>query len=99
MTPKQDPVDEILAEELSGFEEGGEVQAVLNTVRSQLKPKLTRLLVEARVDELTDMLYGHSRDVTLSITDKDGEVYTKEQFDFISRYEVQERLAELRSKL
>ncbi len=54
------------------------------------------LIKEARIDELTDMLYGHSRDVTLTITDKDGEEYTKEQFGFISRHEVQDRLAQLK---
>lgn len=54
---------------------------------------------EIRLDELTDVLYAHTRTYKQTVTDSAGNVYVDDSHGYISRYEVQERIAELKAQL
>jgi hypothetical protein len=50
---------------------------------------------EARIDELKNALNKYSRTYQQKVTDPSGEVYVDDSHGYISRYEVQERIAAL----
>ena len=57
-----------------------------------------RLALEARIDTATDILYGFSRTYKQEVTDSAGNVYVNESHGYISRYEVQELVAQLKAQ-
>ena len=57
-----------------------------------------RVALEARIDTATDILYGFSRTYKQKVTDSAGNVYADESHGYISKYEVQELVAELKAQ-
>ena len=57
-----------------------------------------RVALEARIDTATNILYGFSRTYKQEVTDSAGNVYVDESHGYISRYEVQELVAELKAQ-
>lgn len=60
---------------------------------------IQRLIVEARIDTATDILYGFSRTYKQEVTDSEGNVYVSDSHGYISKYEVQEFVTELKCSL
>lgn len=54
---------------------------------------------EARIDELKNLMAQHSRTFTQKVTDSSGAEYVNESYLFISKYEAQERVEQLKEEL
>ena len=54
------------------------------------------LITEARIDEVENLIKAHSRTLKQTVTDNTGRVSSRDSHAFISRYEAQERLAQLK---
>ena len=63
---------------------------------SELEPKIQALITEARIDEVENLIKAHSRTLKQTVTDNTGRVSSRDSHAFISRYEAQERLAQLK---
>lgn len=87
-------------ENLIGFEIGlGDVKKVYETLEKFLKQYTEQKILEARVDELKKLISLHSRTYKQTITDHLGGVYLSDSHGYISKYETQERIAELKAQL
>ncbi len=66
-------------------------QAILTLINQKEK--------EARLDELKNLMAQHSRTFTQKVTDSSGAEYVNESYLFISKYEAQERVEQLKEEL
>ena len=107
MTPtEQDKeLQEWLVEHTALIEETGgavwrelEVETFMYHLRELITADRKRVALEARIDTATDILYGFSRTYKQEVTDSAGNVYIDESHGYISRYEVQELVAELKAQ-
>ena len=67
----------------------------LGLIMDLVKQDRERAVREARIDELNRLIKLHTRTYTQTITDNMGEVYLSDGHSYISKYEAQERLAQL----
>lgn len=97
-TPKSKDESELteLIEDLVFKSMGGEY--VLHGTKEGLKRRIKDYALAKQIDELEMINRKYGRNVSLDIKDDFGNVYTEESRSFISRYEVQERIAELRKQ-
>jgi hypothetical protein len=65
----------------------------------EAKLALTRWGNEQRVDELESLIAKHTRTYKQTVTDSEGRVYVEDSHGYVSRYETQERITELKSNI
>ena len=74
----------------------GIVGIKLPITANKLEKLIQALITEARIDEVENLIKAHSRTLKQTVTDNTGRVSSRDSHAFISRYEAQERLAQLK---
>lgn len=70
-----------------------------NHTINQAKAELLRIVTEAQVRELETLQKLHTRTYRQIVTDNTGAVYIDDTHSYISKYEAQERIAELKQSV
>ena len=60
---------------------------------------LTTHKQRACIEELKNLMFRHTRTYTQTVTDREGNVYVDDSHSYISKYETQERIAQLEAQL
>lgn len=60
---------------------------------------ITQYATQCRVDELETLKSKHSRTYSQKVTDNDGNLYVNDSKVYISSYETEERIAQLKKEL
>ena len=79
-------------------DEDSRIERLKNEIIRLIAADRRRVALEARIDTATDILYGFSRTYKQKVTDSAGNVYADESHGYISKYEVQELVAELKAQ-
>jgi intein-encoded DNA endonuclease-like protein len=72
-------------------------QTTPNTVEQTME-EVTSLVLEEKVAELESIYHKHGRTYKQTVTDGEGNVYVEDSHRYISNYQMQERIATLRSQ-
>ena len=78
---------------------GEEIHNLLQGLENDIQALINQKEKEARLDELKNLMAQHSRTFTQKVTDSSGAEYVNESYLFISKYEAQERVEQLKEEL
>ena len=67
-------------------------------LEEKAKAAITSLVLEEKVAELESIYHKHGRTYKQTVTDGEGNVYVEDSHRYISNYQMQERIATLRSQ-
>lgn len=76
---------------------GAAVDEIMAAVDAYLESQKVQIETAARIDELERLQKLHTRTYRQTVTDNTGNVYVDDTHAYISKYETQERIAELQA--